>query len=100
MLPIPQSLLRGSVGVVLQSGAPAGSVLGFAQARNVGISLLTSMGNEAVVTVTDVVDHLVIDPATKVIALFLETIRDPAEFARSRSRRPGGARLWCLAGRT
>ncbi|MEU5866132.1 acetate--CoA ligase family protein [Nonomuraea sp. NPDC047529] len=81
-LPIPEPLLRGSVGVVLQSGALASSVLGFAQARNVGISLLTSMGNESVVTVTDVVDHLVDDPATKVVALFLETIRNPAEFSR------------------
>ncbi|MFI9596614.1 acetate--CoA ligase family protein [Nonomuraea sp. NPDC052265] len=81
-LPIPEPLLRGSVGVVLQSGALASSVLGFAQARNVGISLLTSMGNESVVTVTDVVDYLVDDPATKVIALFLETIRNPAEFSR------------------
>ncbi|WP_433431683.1 acetate--CoA ligase family protein [Nonomuraea sp. CA-141351] len=81
-LPIPSPLLRGAVGVVLQSGALASSVLAFAQARNVGISLLTSMGNETVVTVTDVVDHLVDDPATKVIALFLETIRNPAEFSR------------------
>ncbi|MER7363178.1 acetate--CoA ligase family protein [Nonomuraea wenchangensis] len=81
-LPIPEPLLRGSVGVVLQSGALASSVLGFALARNVGVSLLTSMGNESVVTVTDVVDYLVDDPATKVIALFLETIRNPAEFSR------------------
>ncbi|MFD0664255.1 acetate--CoA ligase family protein [Thermocatellispora tengchongensis] len=81
-LPIPAPLLRGSVGVVLQSGALASSVLAFAQARNVGISLLTSMGNEAVLTVTDVIDYLVDDPATKVIALFLESVRDPAEFAR------------------
>ncbi|GGS99471.1 acetate--CoA ligase family protein [Nonomuraea spiralis] len=81
-LPIPEPLLRGSVGVVLQSGALASSVLAFAQARNVGVSLLTSMGNESVVTVTDVVDHLVDDPATRVIALFLETVRNPAEFSR------------------
>ncbi|TYB57843.1 acetate--CoA ligase family protein [Nonomuraea sp. PA05] len=81
-LPIPAPLLRGAVGVVLQSGALASSVLGFAQARNVGVSLLTSMGNETVVTVTDVIDYLVDDPATKVIALFLETIRNPAEFSR------------------
>ncbi len=81
-LPIAQPLLRGGVGVVLQSGALASSVLSFAQARNVGISLLTSMGNESVVTVTDVVDYLVDDPATKVIALFLESIRNPAAFAR------------------
>ncbi|MEV4087662.1 CoA-binding protein, partial [Nonomuraea fuscirosea] len=81
-LPIAQPLLRGGVGVVLQSGALASSVLSFAQARNVGVSLLTSMGNESVVTVTDVVDYLVDDPATKVVALFLESIRNPAEFAR------------------
>ncbi|MEV0593796.1 acetate--CoA ligase family protein [Nonomuraea cavernae] len=81
-LPIAQPLPHGSVGVVLQSGALASSVLAFAQARNIGISLLTSMGNESVVTVTDVLGYLVGDPATKVIALFLEAIRDPAEFSR------------------
>ncbi|MGE5290643.1 MAG: acetate--CoA ligase family protein [Micromonosporaceae bacterium] len=81
-LPIPQPLTAGPVGVVLQSGALASSVLAFAQARNVGISLLTSMGNETVVSVTDVVDYLIDDPATLVIALFLETVRRPGEFAR------------------
>jgi acyl-CoA synthetase (NDP forming) len=81
-LPIPPPLLRGSVGVVLQSGALASSVLAFSQVRGIGLSLLTSMGNEAVVSVTDVIDHLVDDPATSVIALFLESIRRPREFAR------------------
>jgi acyl-CoA synthetase (NDP forming) len=81
-LPIPPPLLRGSVGVVLQSGALASSVLAFSQARNIGLSLLTSMGNETLVSVTDVIDHLVDDPATRVIALFLESVRRPAEFTR------------------
>ena len=81
-LPIPPPLLAGSVGVVLQSGALASSVLAFSQARGIGLSLLTSMGNEAVVSVTDVIDYLVDDPATRVIALFLESIRRPEEFAR------------------
>ncbi|HEX3651183.1 MAG TPA: acetate--CoA ligase family protein [Pseudonocardiaceae bacterium] len=76
------SLVRGSVGVVLQSGALASSILSFAQARNVGVSLLTSMGNEAMVSVTDVMDYLVDSPDTKVIALFLESVRRPDEFAR------------------
>ncbi len=80
-LPV-MSLVRGSVGVVLQSGALASSILSFAQARNIGISLLTSMGNEAMVSVTDVMDYLVDEPGTKVIALFLESVRHPEEFAR------------------
>jgi acetate---CoA ligase (ADP-forming) len=81
-LPIPVPLLRGPVGVVLQSGALASAVLTFTQARNVGISLLASMGNESVVSVADVVEHLVDDPATKAIALFLESVRQPEKFAR------------------
>ncbi|MEV0970732.1 acetate--CoA ligase family protein [Microtetraspora glauca] len=85
-LPIPSPLLSGSVGVVLQSGALASSVLGFAQARNVGVSLLVSMGNESLMTVADVIDYLVDDPATKAIVLFLESIRDPAEFSRAARR--------------
>lgn len=79
-LPIPKPLISGNVGVVLQSGGLASNVLAFAQARNIGISLLTSMGNETVVSVTDVVSALVDDPNTKSIALFLEAIRNPEEF--------------------
>ncbi len=80
-LPIPPPLLGGSVGVVLQSGALASNVLAFAQARNIGISLLVSMGNETAMSVTDVMNALVDSPQTKVIALFLESIRHPDEFA-------------------
>jgi acyl-CoA synthetase (NDP forming) len=85
-LPIVSGLGGGSVGVVLQSGALASSILSFSQARNVGISLLTSMGNEAVVTVTDVMEYLIDDPNTRVIALFLESVRRPAEFAAAARR--------------
>ncbi|MFI7600474.1 acetate--CoA ligase family protein [Actinoplanes sp. NPDC049681] len=82
-LPLPAPLPAGPVGIVLQSGALASSLLAFAQARAIGISLLTSMGNETLVSVTDVVDYLVDDPATRVIALFLESVRRPADFARA-----------------
>lgn len=81
-LPIGRPLLDGEVGFVLQSGALASSVLSFAQTRNVGISFLTAMGNEAVLSVTDVMEYLIDSPNTKVIALFLEVVRDTAEFRR------------------
>ncbi|OZC52910.1 carboxylate--amine ligase [Rhodococcus sp. RS1C4] len=81
-LPIGRPLLTGSVGFVLQSGALASSVLQFAQTRNVGLSFLTAMGNESMMSVTDVMEYLVDDPATSVIALFLESVRDPVEFRR------------------
>jgi acetate---CoA ligase (ADP-forming) len=79
-LPIDNPLLSGPVGVVLQSGALASSVLNFAQARNVGISLLVSMGNESMVSMTDVMRHLIDDDATRAIALFIESVRRPGEF--------------------
>lgn len=85
-LPVPPPLVTGPVGFVLQSGALVSGVLSAAAARNVGTSLLVCMGNEAMVSVADVVGYMVDDPATKVIALFLESIRDPAAFHRAAAR--------------
>ncbi|HEY0936445.1 MAG TPA: CoA-binding protein [Trebonia sp.] len=79
-LAIDLPLLRGPVGVVLQSGALASAVLTFAQSRNVGTSLLVSMGNESMVSMTDVMRYLIDDEATRVIALFVESVRRPDEF--------------------
>jgi len=81
-LPIVQPLTRGPVGVVLQSGALASAVLAYAQAHAIGLSLLVSMGNESMLSVTDIVDYLLADDATRVIALFLESIRHPEELRR------------------
>ena len=81
-LPISPPLIRGPVGVVLQSGALASAVLAFAQAHAIGLSLLVSMGNESMLSVTDVVDYLLDDENTRSIALFLESIRHPAELSR------------------
>jgi acyl-CoA synthetase (NDP forming) len=79
-LAIEPPLLHGPVGVVLQSGALASAVLTFAQSRNIGVSLLVSMGNESMVSMTDVMRYLIDDEQTRVIALFIEAVRHPAEF--------------------
>jgi len=79
-LPIEPPLLSGPVGIVLQSGALASAVLGFAQARNVGVSLLVSMGNESMVSMTDAMRYLLDDDGTRVIVLFVESVRHPREF--------------------
>jgi acyl-CoA synthetase (NDP forming) len=81
-LPISPPLTAGPVGVVLQSGALASAVLSFAQAHAIGLSLLVSMGNESMISTTDVVDYLLDDDATHAIALFLESIRQPEELRR------------------
>jgi acetate---CoA ligase (ADP-forming) len=81
-LVLPQPLIAGPVGVALQSGALASVVLTFAKAHAIGLSVLTSMGNEGMMKTVDVLDYLVEDEATRVICLFLEEIGDPAKFAR------------------
>ncbi len=81
-LPVAKPTLSGPVGIVLQSGALASAVLAFAQAHAIGLSLLVSMGNESIISVTDVVDYLLEDENTHAIALFLESIRQPEELRR------------------
>jgi len=75
-------LIAGPVGVALQSGALASVVLDFARAHAIGLSVLTSMGNEAMMKTVDVLDYLVEDEATRVICLFLEEVSDPVRFAQ------------------
>ena len=90
-LSLPPPLTAGPVGVALQSGALASVVLAFAKAHAIGLSVLTSMGNEAMMKTADVLDYLVEDEATKVICLFLEEIGDPASSPGWRRRRTGRA---------
>jgi acyl-CoA synthetase (NDP forming) len=82
-LTVPLPLIAGPVGIALQSGALASVVLAFARSRAIGVSTLTTMGNEAMISTTDVLDYLVEDDNTRVICLFLEEISDPERFGRA-----------------
>jgi acetate---CoA ligase (ADP-forming) len=85
-LTVPAPLLAGPVGIALQSGALASVVLAFAAAHAIGVSTLATMGNEAMIAATDVLDYLIEDDATRVICLFLEEISDPVRFGRAAER--------------
>ncbi|MEJ8851533.1 acetate--CoA ligase family protein [Variovorax rhizosphaerae] len=70
----------GGIGVVSQSGGILGSLLSRAAARGIGLSKLISTSNEVDLELSDFIDHLVDDEATKVIALYIETVRNPEKF--------------------
>jgi acetate---CoA ligase (ADP-forming) len=70
----------GSIAVVSQSGGILGSLLSRAAGRGIGLSKLVATGNEVDLELADFVDHLADDPATTVIALYIETIRHPDRF--------------------
>jgi acyl-CoA synthetase (NDP forming) len=76
--------LAGNVGFVSQSGSVCIGML--SDLRRFGFSLVVSSGNEAVVTTADYLDYLIEDPATKVIATFTETVREPERFVAALDR--------------
>jgi acetate---CoA ligase (ADP-forming) len=70
----------GGIGVVSQSGGILGALLSRAAPRGIGLSKLISTSNEVDLELADFIDHLADDDATKVIALYIETVRNPAKF--------------------
>jgi acyl-CoA synthetase (NDP forming) len=71
---------KGSVSVISQSGGILGSLLSRATACGLGLSKLVSTSNEADLGLADFVDYLINDPSTKVIVLYIESIRHPEKF--------------------
>ena len=76
--------LAGNVGLISQSGSIVIGLL--ADCRRFGWSRVISTGNEAVIVAADVLEYLVDDPATRVIAMFLESVRQPERFVAALDR--------------
>jgi acyl-CoA synthetase (NDP forming) len=73
----------GGISLASQSGTMLGTVLSRGAARGLGFSKLVSVGNEADVGIGELVAMLAADEQTRVILLFLETIRDAGALARA-----------------
>jgi acetate---CoA ligase (ADP-forming) len=69
-----------AVGIASQSGALAAVLATSLHPRGLYVSTSVSTGNEAGAGVEDFVEWLVDDPATSVIALYVETLRRPRAF--------------------
>ena len=76
----------GPLGLVSQSGSLIGAFLSRGAARGIGFSRLVSVGNEADLSVAELVELLVDDAQTQAILLFLETLREPERVARAARR--------------
>ncbi|MEY4977481.1 MAG: hypothetical protein RIQ97_2676 [Pseudomonadota bacterium] len=84
-------LQPGPIGVISQSGGILGALLSRASARGIGLSKLVATSNEVDLELSDFIDALVDDPATQVLALYIETVRDVPRFraACARARAAG-----------
>ncbi len=76
----------GAVSLVSQSGGILGSLLSRAAARGIGLSKLVSTSNEVDLELSDFIDWLIEDDATKVIALYVESVRNTEKFRQAALR--------------
>ncbi len=76
--PEPPDLPPGPVAVVTHSGSVFSALLH--NDRDLRFNLVVSAGNELVTSAAAYLDHALELPTTRVVALFLETVREPAAF--------------------
>ena len=76
----PDMPREGRIAFVSHSGALAVALLDWARDLDLGFSLFASLGNQADVTESDVLDAAAADPETRVIAAYIEGVPDGARF--------------------
>ncbi|WP_425826844.1 acetate--CoA ligase family protein [Streptomyces fractus] len=76
----------GPVALLSQSGASSSAMLDFATMSGNDLSYMVTLGNEAMITAGHVLDFLVDDEATRAIAIFMESVREPEVFRRAALR--------------
>ena len=76
--PEPADLPAGPVAAVSHSGSVFSALLH--NDRGLRFNLVVSAGNELVTSAAAYLDHALELPSTRVVALFLETVREPAAF--------------------
>ncbi len=76
-------LQAGNISMVSQSGGLATMALALAQQQGCGFRTMISTGNEAVLDMADFIHALAGDERTKIIAVYLEGVRDGTRFRRA-----------------
>ena len=79
--PSPEKLTKGGIAWIAQSGSAFGALAH--NDRRLGFNLCISTGMELKTTATDYLIWALMQKSTKVVGLFLETIRDPDNFIRA-----------------
>ncbi|HXO18414.1 MAG TPA: acetate--CoA ligase family protein [Thermoanaerobaculia bacterium] len=82
----PTPAEAGAIGFVSQSGALGVAILNVAGDLGIGLTQFVSMGNKADVSGNDLLEHWEDDPATRVIAMYLESFGNPRRFTEIAKR--------------
>ena len=79
----PPGPTPGDVAFISHSGAICASVTDWASGLGFGLSQLVSLGNQADVTESDVLEPVAADPHTRVLTLYLEGVTDGRRFVEA-----------------
>jgi acetyltransferase len=77
---------KGGTAFVTQSGAMLTSVLDWAGTRNIGFSMLASLGGMADVDFGDMLDYLAADASTDAVLLYIESVTNARKFMSAARR--------------
>jgi len=91
--------MPGEIALISQSGALCIGMIYYANGEHIGLSRVISVGNKADVDDADIIDYLSQDSETKVIAMYIEGIKDGKKFLDAARRCPKPI-LAIKAGRT
>jgi acetate---CoA ligase (ADP-forming) len=84
--PLSAPSRRSGVAIISQSGATALFLTQLAHEQDVGLSCVVATGNEADLDAADFLDHLLDQPETRAVAMFIETVRSPEKFLNAARR--------------
>ena len=72
----PHETKKGPISIIAQSGGLLHDSMMLCHMANLGVNKLVSIGNKLVLDENDFLEYLISDPATDIIGLYLENIRD------------------------
>jgi len=78
----PPGPTPGDVAFISHSGAICAAVIDWARGQGYGLSRLVSLGNQVDLSETDILAPIAADPHTRVLALYLEAVKDGRHFVK------------------
>ena len=73
----PDTVKEGKVALISQSGGVAGAIAFESRTRNIGFSKIISLGNRCNTDFAEMIEYLMDDSDTEVIAMYMEGIDEP-----------------------
>jgi len=76
----------GSTSIVAQSGNMGSQLIAFAELQGIGIRGFCGSGNESMITIEDYLDAFELDDLTKIVMLYIESVKNGRRFFESAKR--------------